>query len=133
MIKYILIIILAVIGFFISRHIRKTKSENKALVCVVGKDCDAVVHSKYNKLLGVSNELWGMLYFIFIILAYGILLLFSSLVSDNAIMGLQIVTGGAALFSVFLIFIQAFIIKEWCEWCLVVASSSILIFLLTII
>jgi len=46
---------------------------------------------------------------------------------------LVIASGGAATYSFVLILIQTFILKEWCEYCLVSAGVSIIIFVLKII
>ena len=43
----ILTIILGFFGFWVAKYIRVHKVENKLLVCMVGFDCHAVVHSNY--------------------------------------------------------------------------------------
>lgn len=129
----ILIAILAVVGFIISYHIYKSKRKNVKLVCVIGQDCDKVVKSKYSKFFGVPTEIWGMIYYaaVFLFLfVFGCLLL---LQSPIIIILFKIAVSFAALSSVALIFIQAFILKEWCEWCLGADFINILIFILVML
>ena len=129
----IAIIPISLIGFVVSYHIYESKKRKKRLVCYVGKSCDAVVKSKYSTILGVPNEILGMLYYlisgivvlvpyngIFVVYGYSIRLLF------------VLLSGGAAIFSLGLIYIQGFILRDWCEFCLTSAGASILIFLLAL-
>jgi len=44
-----------------------------------------------------------------------------------------LLTAGAAVFSTYLIFIQAFVLKKFCEWCMTLALMSILIFALVLL
>ena len=47
------IIIFGVSGFLIARYIARGKRGPKPLVCPVGADCGAVVHSEYAHFFGV--------------------------------------------------------------------------------
>jgi uncharacterized membrane protein len=130
----ITIIILAIIGFAVSFHIHYHKTRDIHLSCIVGqKDCGKVVNSKYNTFLKVHNEVWGMVYYGFIALIYFIALSFPIFQIGQSITIIAVITGGAALFSVYLTLVQIFTIKEYCEWCLVSAGLSILIFVLFLI
>ncbi len=98
-------------------------------MCIVGqKNCNNVVNSKYNTLFGVHNEALGMIYYGLIALIYLFSFLFPIFQSNNVIYGIYAITGGAAIFSVYLTFVQIFKLKEYCEWCFVSAGISVLIF-----
>jgi uncharacterized membrane protein len=99
---------------------------------VIGDDCDKVVHSKYSSIFfGVPNEIGGMLYYLTVVVGV-VALLFGVTVIGTISLSLLLVIIGAfsAIFSMILIYIQAAVIKEWCEWCLASVGMSILIFVL---
>jgi uncharacterized membrane protein len=121
---YFIPIVVAAIGFEIATHIRKTKKHGKALVCPVGAECDAVVHSDYSKFLGFPVEILGVLYYAFIALAYIAILVVPSLAIQELFYLLFAVSGLAFIFSAYLIFVQAFVIRAWCTWCLASAGLS---------
>lgn len=127
--------LLAIIGFLLSWFIFSKKKRNKKLVCFIGKDCNKVLYSKYSKLFfGISNEALGMVY-------YGVVVLFAILffleigqIGALSLMPLLlIITGVASVFSLVLIYLQAFVIREWCEYCLMSAGINIVIFILELV
>jgi uncharacterized membrane protein len=130
----VILFLAGVTGFFIARHIYRHKKdvENVPLTCPVGFDCTTVVHSDYSRILGVRVEVLGMIYYALISLSY----LFLIFMPDNLpilVIGLLLgISSLAFLFSVYLTGVQAFILKNWCSWCLVSAGLSVIIFLLNI-
>ena len=127
------LIILASIGFGVSFYIFYTKKNDKPMHCVIGQDCDAVVKSKYGKTFGVENTIPGMLYYT-LIFAYGIALLSNRNLFKPDIVYYSIVIASIAsvLFSVYLIAVQAFVLKKWCEYCIVSSAASLAILLILI-
>ncbi|MBI2660244.1 hypothetical protein HYX07_03730 [Candidatus Woesearchaeota archaeon] len=124
---------LSIMGFAVSFYIFYSKRYDKPMHCMIGQDCDAVVKSKYGKTFGIENTVPGMAYYV-LIFAYGILLLYDrNLFKENIIYySLVIASIGSVLFSIYLTAVQAFILKKWCEYCIVssIASLSILIILI---
>jgi uncharacterized membrane protein len=125
------IVFLAGIGFGISYYISYKKSQKQPLVCLVGMDCNKVVTGEYANLFGIPNEMMGMMYYGSLILAFfaanggglgdvfGVP--FTSLVFTASV---------AALFvSLVLTYIQGFVIKHWCSWCLASAGVNVLLVL----
>ncbi|MEK7514363.1 MAG: vitamin K epoxide reductase family protein [Patescibacteria group bacterium] len=134
MTENIILLALSVVGFLVSYHIHVKKKKAEKLVCFVGKDCDKVIHSEYNALIfGIHNEVLGMLYYGFAIVLtvlpfLGVIMLLGFPLTSV----LLVVSGLAALFSVLLTFIQLFLLKEICEYCLVSAAVSIAMFVVRI-
>ena len=127
----IIIFVLGVCGFMVAQHIRKHKTKNTPLVCPVGFDCHGVVHSDYSRFMGMRVEVLGMVYYAFISLVY-LLLIFVSNALPSLMMALPIVLSSVAfLFSIYLIYIQLFVLKKGCSWCIVSSIISALIFILT--
>lgn len=121
--------ILGILGFLIAFHIFRKKIHKAVLVCPIGSDCNAVVHSSYSKFLGIPVEAVGMVYYFLITLFYAIAL-FVPAWTDGVIHFFMLgMTLGAFLFSVYLVCIQGFVIKQWCTWCLGSAMIATGIFL----
>jgi len=124
----ILIIFAAFIGFLIVSYIAHKKRAQEVLVCPIGSDCNAVIHSKYSNFLGIPLEFLGIIYYGVIAVGYGIILAYPEISLPFLKFGLVTMTLLAFLFSLYLTFIQAFVIKEWCAWCLTSALICSVIF-----
>lgn len=130
MAESLFITVLAAVGLGISLYIYRSKKLNRPLLCPVGKGCNAVVASPYAVTLGIPNEVSGILYYALVI-ASQVAAGFSSLALNQFVTdGLVVLAAVAALFSVYLIFIQAFVLRKWCEWCIMTSLVNIAIFLL---
>ena len=130
----IYLIILSLIGFAVSFYIFYAKKYDKQLHCVIGQDCDAVVKSKYGKTFGIENTIPGMLYYA-LIFAYGIAVLSNrNLFKANIIYYFVVIVSiGSVLFAAYLTAVQAFVLKKWCEYCIVPSIASLLILLVLIL
>jgi len=62
---YFLIFILALIGIVETIYLIHQRKKQAKLVCLLGKNCHIVLESKYNKILGIHNDIAG-LFFIFL-------------------------------------------------------------------
>lgn len=131
MLVKIAIFILGVGGFLVATHIRKHKTQNTPLVCPIGFDCHAVVHSDYSRFFGIPVEVFGMIYYSLISVAY-LYLIFVNQVPVFVISALIFLSLLAFLFSAYLIAVQIFILKKGCSWCIVSALVTLCIFILTI-
>ena len=122
---------LSLIGFAVSFYIYHTKTYNKQMYCIVDEDCDAVVKSKYGKTFGIENTIPGMLYYVFIF-SYGLVMLLNGNIFKGGIIYYLIVSAsiGSVLFSIYLTAVQAFVLKKWCEYCIVSSITSLLILLI---
>lgn len=128
------LIILSLIGFAVSFYIYYSKKYNKTLYCPIGKDCDAVVKSKYGKTFGIENTVPGMLYYL-LIFTYGIAMFLNRNIfkGSNIYYFVVIASFGSVLFSIYLTAVQAFVLKKWCEYCIVSSIASVLILFILII
>jgi uncharacterized membrane protein len=105
------------------------KKHHRTLACPRDNPCDVVTHSRYGTTLGFSNELLGVGYFalvaLFLLLRTTMPLFYGGIVSY----GLFLVLSSGALFSLYLIGLQAFVIRSWCAWCLSIALIHVLLIL----
>jgi len=120
------LLVLATLGFFLTSYIWYKKAYKQKLVCAIGHDCEKVINSKYSKIFFIDNTVIGILYYLF--MALSAIFSFSGLFITLRAIG----SAGAALFSLYLTYIQLAVLKEWCEYCLASALISIAIFLVLV-
>lgn len=124
----LIIVIASLIGALLTVYIRRKKQHpHEAMVCLLGSDCRQVINSQFSHFWGMPVELLGMTYYTLSFAVYG---LFLAGVASESMATVALITATIAfLFSVYLTFIQAVTLKQWCTWCLVSALLSVVIFL----
>lgn len=125
----IAIIILGLAGFILANFIHNKKKLKKPLICPLRFKCTNVIESDYSKILGINIEVLGMIYYATLVVGYSL----SSFFLFSFVLNLAffILCFGAVIFSVYLLLLQAFVIKEWCMWCVFSACISTIIFILS--
>jgi uncharacterized membrane protein len=131
-ISYVIIIFVAFSGFLLAAYIRHKKVSKETLVCPLRSNCGTVIFSDYSRFFGVPVELLGMAYYLIVAVVYGVFLAAPISMPQFVVFGIFSMTIAAFLFSLYLTFIQAFALKQWCAWCLVSAGFCTVIFLLTV-
>ncbi|OGF78184.1 hypothetical protein A2W54_03710 [Candidatus Giovannonibacteria bacterium RIFCSPHIGHO2_02_43_13] len=129
---YAFIVFASAGGFGTAFYIFYTKRYRKQLVCQVGSDCNAVINSRYSIFLGIALEYWGMFYYAVIAVSYGALIFAPFFFNGIFLAGLLLASAGAFLFSLYLLFAQAFLLRQWCIWCILSAMLSIVIFIVSL-
>ncbi len=126
---YLIISACAVVGFAISYTIHKKKRTGQPLYCPLKFHCDPVVKSQHSKFLHIPLEYWGMTYYAIVFLSYMGFVFFPGVTIERFfVLSIIIATGFAYFFSMYLTGIQAFILKQWCSWCLMSAALCTIIF-----
>jgi len=128
---YIFGVFVASGGFVLSLYIRHMKRSDKSQVCLPGSDCKRVITSEYSQFFGIPLEIMGMLYYGIVFFTYAALILYPNFVYEEIVFGAMALTSIAFLFSIYLVFIQAFALKQWCMWCLLSAVFSSIIFIVS--
>jgi len=127
----ILIILLALAGFLIASYISNKKKRKEKTVCPMrGANCETVIHSRYSRIFFIPVETLGMIYYAFISISYGLVALSGTNI-PIVLYGLFCVSLCSAFFSLYLVLVQALVIKHWCLWCLCSALISVSIFALS--
>ena len=132
MLPLILSIIFALSGFSIAYYIHRKKRTKTNLVCPMKGHCDSVVYSQFSSFFGISVELLGMGYYAVVVLGYLAILAAPNLLQSPFCYSLILFTGGAFMFSLYLVFVQVFSIRQYCTWCLTSALLSTLIAAMTV-
>lgn len=125
---HIILIFAAFGGFLLSFYIRHKKQTREKMTCPLGSDCDAVIYSEYSRFLRVPLEILGILYYGFVAVSYALFLVLPAFASPLVVFSILALTIAAFLFSLYLTFIQAFVLKQWCAWCLMSAGLCTIIF-----
>jgi uncharacterized membrane protein len=120
-------------GFVLAGYISLKKLRQQPLVCPLNGECDAVTTSKYARFLGIPVERIGVAYYLLIVLVYGLRVIAPAVISDTVMFLATALTIGAFIFSVYLVFIQAFVLRKWCTWCLYSAAFSTFIFITAVV
>lgn len=121
---------LALCGFALSAYIFYAKRNQQQLVCPVGGSCNEVLYSSYARTLGIPNEMVGIVYYMFIVAAYGII---GEKLLPIAPQTIPWIAGVSVLFSLYLVAIQMLVLRKWCEWCLTSTAISLSIFALILL
>ena len=127
----VLLTILAILGLLDSWYIFYKKQKNEKLVCFVGQDCNEVVNSKYSHIYGVPNEILGIIFYLSVLGLTGFVALGTTELHGVSLMAvIHFLAFFALVSSIFLTAIQAFVLKAWCEYCLVAMIANFGIFVL---
>ena len=99
--------------------------------CHVTRGCTDVLTSKYSEIAGIPLSWFGVAFY-FAIFSLGIFTLFDDPERRMSQLSRWIfyLAGSALIISAFLVGIQAFILKAFCEYCLLSAALVLTIFLL---
>lgn len=125
----ILLIILGILGIFDSGYLILKRILKKPLTCPINRNCEEVLDSKWNKLFFIKNDVLGLIYYVITII-FGLYLIF---ISESFLVLAKIISGLALLTSIFLIFIQFKVLKQYCFYCLVSSVINLFIFLIILI
>ncbi|MEK9209254.1 MAG: vitamin K epoxide reductase family protein [Patescibacteria group bacterium] len=126
-----LILILAAVSFFgfldagylTAKHYLKTP-----IVCSIFEGCEKVLTSPYAVIYNIPVALLGMIFYLVIFLTSLFYLTFEKKSAVNLIF---ILSAAAFLASLYFIYLQLFIIKAICFYCLLSAASSAVLFVLS--
>ncbi len=122
--KYDIIVILAVLALGVSLYLTITKYAGIAVPCSVTHGCETVLHSKYSSFLGFPLSLWGVLYFSGVIVAG---LLANHYQTWRKLVSILLGIGALGAFA--FLFLQFFVIKQVCQYCLITDLLGIFMFI----
>lgn len=111
------IIVQGTLGILISLLLTYYKFSSDPLVCGLG-NCHAVQHSKYGSIFGIPVAILGIVYYL--------VLLFLHTNFSNKYIKIWLIWG--ILFSSYLTYIELFVLKEICGWCVVSFVNIIILY-----
>jgi len=112
----------AAFGIGVATYIAIAESGGGAPACIAGGGgCETVAESQYSDLVGINVAVIG-------IVGYVLLLATSLLRGDGARMGGFAISLAGFGFSVYLTYLELFVIDAICQWCVVSAVLMALLF-----
>lgn len=115
-----LITLFCSIGIAITVYITIAHLLNKKVICPINSEsCNIVLDSKYSKTLGIKNEIFGLIYYIAILL---VIFMFNS---KNILLVTKLISIIASGYSIILIGIQTRVLKNYCSWCITTAIINV--------
>ncbi len=127
-----LYLVLALGGLINSGYLFWNHHKKKPLVCPLDHDCSIVTESKWSHLFGIRNEILGLLFFVGM-LGLGLTSLTTLLPLSTTLLSTLIGASLGLLFSILLVLIQSFVIKNYCFYCLISAVISALLFIVSLL
>ena len=123
---YIVLVALAFIGMTDSSYVALHHSQGFLIPCGFAGGCDQVLNSPYAQFLGIPIAWFGLLFYL-TVAAAGLYAFFGY----PKLLRISLVAAtGAFPITLYLLYLQAFVIKPYCDYCLLSAALVILIFVL---
>lgn len=113
------LLILESLGFVISSYLFISTYLRIPLVCGVSS-CGVVNSSQYAYIIGIPISFYGIGF-------YALCILLTLLKKYKLMFALSI---WGVIFSAYLTYLEAFVLKAWCQWCIVSAWLAVCIFTL---
>jgi uncharacterized membrane protein/thiol-disulfide isomerase/thioredoxin len=123
--------ILCVVGFGVAGYLAYVETAQVTAVCGPVGDCNTVQQSDYARLFGILPiGMLGMIGYVTIIIAWLIARNIHDRLADLAVLSLFAMTVFGTLFSIYLTYLEPFVIGATCAWCL---TSSVLMMVLMLL
>ena len=125
-----LILLLGFLGFIDTLYLTYEYFAGTPVNCSILNGCDKVLTSSYSSILGVPLALIGTLYYLLVLALMAAYLGQKNKAVIKYLLGL---TSLGFIISLFLVYLQFFVLKALCLYCMISALSSTLLFILTTI
>ena len=122
--------LIALAGMFVALYLTLYKlGYIGTLVCAVGS-CETVQTSKWATFLGFPVGAWGVAYYV-AVLGLSLAGLAPALAEQRVVSQLLVaLTGFGVLFSLWLTYLELFVIHAVCQWCVISAILATVLFLI---
>ena len=125
--------ILCLIGFFVAGYLAYVETSQVMAVCGPVGDCNTVQQSEYARLFGVLPiGVLGLVGYACIAIAWLIVRFARNRLANLAAISLFILTLSGTLFSIYLTFLEPFVIGATCAWCLTSAVLMTALMLMSV-
>jgi len=125
-------VILAILGAVDSAYLLWIKITGQVAACQNIGDCEAVNSSRYAELGGVPIALFGLLAYLLILVLFFLELKFPEWKDSLLLANFGVALGGT-LYSFYLTYLEIFVLKAVCPFCVVSAVIIIILFIISIL
>ncbi len=117
----------AFLGLVVAGYLFITYTSPIPITCIAGEGCKTVQASHFSSFFGIPTPAYGIIYY----LALGI---FGALWQKNSSklfnLALTILTSSGLAISIFLSYLEAFVVHAWCSWCVTSAILTVVAFII---
>ena len=117
--------VLAVIGVGVSLYLASVETSGVEAVCGPVGDCNAVQQSEYASIFGVPIGVLGAIAYVGVIVAWVVTRVSNGRAADVAAALIALIAFGGTMFSIYLTFLEPFVIGATCMWCLTSALAIV--------
>jgi len=117
--------VLAFVGLGVSLYLASVETSGVEAVCGPVGDCNAVQQSEYASIFGVPIGVLGAIAYIGIIIGSIVMRVSKGRISDIAAVLIAVTAFGGTIFSIYLTFLEPFVIGATCLWCLTSALAIV--------
>lgn len=122
-----------VVGFGVAGYLAYVETAQVQAICGPVGDCNTVQQSEYARLFGILPiGVLGLVGYIAIAAAWGIARFSNDRLANLAALALFVMTVFGVLFSIYLTFLEPFVIGATCAWCLTSAILMTILMLLSV-
>jgi uncharacterized membrane protein len=121
--------VIALLGFIDAVYLT-TKYYSGNINCSIISGCQEVLSSQYSAIVGIPLALLGALYYLFVLIAA---IVYIDSRNKWALKIISIFPTIGFLFSIWLTYLQAYVIKAFCQYCILSALTSTILFILSLI
>jgi len=120
----ILLLVVSVVGFLDATYLTAKYYLDDPVTCSLLSGCEEVTSSKYSVILGIPLALLGAFYYLI-----ASILLFLFMEGEKSLLKpLSVITAGGFITTLYLLYLQAFVLEAFCLYCLISASTSTILF-----
>lgn len=120
-------IIIALIGFIDAFYLTKVHYQGAEVTCSLTHKCDSVLTSEYATIAGLPISLGGVFYYLFMLFGA---VLYLDRKKDAVIKFFSYFSLAGLITSAYFVYLQAFVLRAFCQYCLLSALTSSLLFVL---
>ena len=121
------ILILASLGFIDATYLTVSHYAGVDLYCGADGGCNTVTNSEYSTMFGIYIAVYGMLYYLSILV---LTVIYIDTKNNKILKPLMIIPVLGFLFSLYLVYLQLFVINAICRYCMLSAGISTLLLLI---
>ncbi len=114
---------LAVVGLGVSLYLASVETSGVEAVCGPVGDCNAVQQSEYASIFGIPIGVLGAIAYIGLIIGWIVTRVSKGRTADIATLLVAVTAFGGTMFSIYLTFLEPFVIGATCLWCLTSALA----------
>jgi uncharacterized membrane protein len=122
MTSFALLFTLSAIGISETVYLIRKRIASEQPICPIGEGCSTVLHSQYNHIFIIHNDVLGLLFYIVTSFITAFLVIGVPPLTFWSVM-IKLFVAFGSLVSLFFTYLQWRVIRAWCFWCLMSACT----------